>query len=149
MIEVEVQRNLLLALGCVMFCTVLLVTNIQMCFWIFLCVLLTMINLCGFMQMWGLTIDLVACIGMELAIGLCVDFATHVGHTFLTCTEGGRGERAIYTVSHIGAAVFYGGGSTLLALSMLSISDAYVFQSFFKVRENETLPLATTFLDYL
>lgn len=31
----------------------------------------------------GLTIDLVSCIGLELAVGLCVDYAAHVGHTFL------------------------------------------------------------------
>lgn len=85
------------------------------------------------MQRWGLTIDLVSCIGLELAVGLCVDYAAHVGHTFLTIKEGTRNERALETILHIGAAVLYGGGSTLLALAMLANSEAYTFKAFFKV----------------
>lgn len=59
LIDVEVMRNLELALICVMACTILLIANWQICFWIFICVLVTMLNVCGFMQRWGLTIDLV------------------------------------------------------------------------------------------
>lgn len=91
--------------------------------------------MCGFMQRWGLTIDLVSCIGLELAVGLCVDYAAHVGHTFLTVTNGDRNERTLETILHIGAAVLYGGGSTLLALAMLANSEAYTFNAFFKVRK--------------
>lgn len=86
------------------------------------------------MERWGLTIDLVSCIGLQLAVGLCVDYAAHIGHTFLTMAHGTRTERATETVSYIGAAVVYGGGSTLLALSMLSNSDAYTFKAFFRVK---------------
>lgn len=42
-ISVEVERNIELALLCVMACTVILITNLQMCFWIFLCVTLTIL----------------------------------------------------------------------------------------------------------
>lgn len=132
-ISVEVERNIELALLCVMICTVILITNLQMCVWVFLCVLLTIVNVLGFMQRWGMTVDIVCCIGLELAIGLCVDYAAHVGHTFLTVTEGSRTERALKTVSTIGTAVLMGGGATLLSLSLLSMSKAYTFQSFFKI----------------
>lgn len=132
-IAVEVERNIELALLCVMVCTVILITNLQMCLWIFICVLLTIVNVLGWMQRWGMTVDIVSCIGLELAIGLCVDYAAHVAHTFLTTCEGTRAERALKTVTSIGAAVFLGGGSTLLSLSLLSMSKAYTFQSFFKI----------------
>lgn len=133
LIDVEVMRNLELALICVMACTILLIADWQICFWIFVCVLITMINVCGFMQRWGLTIDLVSCIGLELAIGLCVDYATHIGHTFLTVHEGSRHERTMRTVTSIGSAVLYGGLSTFIGICMMSQSDAYTFQSFFKI----------------
>lgn len=84
------------------------------------------------MERWGLTIDLVSCIGLELAAGLAVDYASHVGHTFLT-VEGKRTDRALETVVHIGPAVLNGGISTILAMSMLAYSDAYTFKAFFKV----------------
>ncbi|CAF4815009.1 unnamed protein product [Pieris macdunnoughi] len=132
-IAVEVERNIELALICVMICTVILITNLQMCLWIFICVLLTIINVLGCMQRWGMTVDIVCCIGLELAIGLCVDYAAHVGHSFLTFTQGSRNERAFKTVTSIGTAVLLGGGSTLLSLSLLSMSKAYTFQSFFKI----------------
>lgn len=132
-IDIEVMRNLQLALLCVMGSTIILIANVQICFWVFVCVLLTMVNVCGFMQQWGLTIDLVTCIGLELAIGLCVDYATHIGHTFLTIEEGNRTDRALKTVSSIGAAVVYGGLSTFLGMSLLGLSDAYTFRTFFKV----------------
>lgn len=133
MIDIELTRNLLLALACVMFCTIVLIANLQICFWIFVCVLLCMVNVCGFMQMWGLTIDIMSCICLTLGIGLCVDYAAHIGHTFITVQGESRHERALTTVSTIGTAVFHGGLSTLIALSSLFMSDAYTFQTFFKV----------------
>lgn len=132
-ISVEVERNIELALLCVMVCTIILITNLQMCLWIFLCVLLTIINVLGCMQRWGMTVDIVCCIGLELATGLCVDYAAHVGHTFLTLKEGSSSDRAFKTVTSIGSAVLLGGGSTFLSLSLLSMSKAYTFQSFFKI----------------
>ncbi|XP_049870407.1 NPC intracellular cholesterol transporter 1-like [Pectinophora gossypiella] len=132
-IAVEVERNIELALLCVMMCTVILITNLQMCLWIFICVLLTIVNVLGWMQRWAMTVDIVCCIGLELAIGLCVDYAAHVGHTFLTVTEGSREDRAHKTVTSIGSAVLLGGGSTLLSLSLLSMSKAYTFKAFFKI----------------
>ncbi|XP_060517935.1 protein patched homolog 3-like isoform X2 [Cylas formicarius] len=133
LIDIEVARNLELALICVMACTILLIADWQTCFWIFICVLITMVNVCGFMQKWGLTIDLVSCIGLELAIGLCVDYATHIGHTFLTMREGSRQERSLKTVSSIGLAVVCGGLSTFIGVFMMSQSEAYTFQTFFKI----------------
>lgn len=132
-ISEEVERNIELALLCVMVCTVILITNLQMCLWIFICVLLTIVNVLGWMQKWGMTVDIVCCIGLELAIGLCVDYAAHIGHTFLTTTGESRTDRAFKTVTSIGTAVLLGGGSTFLSLSILSMSKSYTFQSFFKI----------------
>ncbi|XP_034172296.1 patched domain-containing protein 3 isoform X1 [Osmia lignaria lignaria] len=137
LIAQEVQRNVLLALICVMGMTGLLIAELQTCFWIFLCVLLTLLNVCGFMYFWGLTIDIASCIGLELGIGLCVDYAAHVAHAFVHAASvtGGqdRTERAHVAVRYIGAAVAYGAGSTLLALSMMVFSDSYVFHAFLKI----------------
>lgn len=63
LIAQEVLRNIILALICVMGTTAILIAEVQTCCWILLCVLLTLLNVCGFMYFWGLTIDLVSCIG--------------------------------------------------------------------------------------
>ncbi|XP_055641683.1 protein patched homolog 3-like [Toxorhynchites rutilus septentrionalis] len=132
-IDTEIYRNLALAMIGVMICSAVLIVNPQICFWIFVCVVLTLVNVGGFMQQWGLTLDLVSCIALQLAVGLCVDYAAHIGHTFLTISHGNRNRRALETVLHIGAAVMYGGGSTILALSVLSGSRAYTYRTFFKI----------------
>lgn len=87
----------------------------------------------GTMHFWGLTIDTVSCINLVLAIGLCVDYAAHVAHTFMTKC-GTRNERASATISSIGPAVFHGGFSTFLAFIFLANSDSHVFTTFFKVK---------------
>ncbi|KAL6264423.1 hypothetical protein P5V15_004532 [Pogonomyrmex californicus] len=138
LIAQEVLRNLILALICVMGTTAILIAEVQTCCWILLCVLLTLVNVCGFMYFWGLTIDIVSCIGLELAVGLSVDYAAHVAHAFLNAESqeddnDTRRTRALVAVRHIGAAVAYGAGSTLLAVSMLAFSTSYVFIAFFRI----------------
>lgn len=132
-IDTEIYRNVALAMVGVMFCSAVLIVNPQICFWIFICVLLTILNVGGFMQQWGLTLDLCSCIALQLAVGLCVDYAAHIGHTFLTVSQGNRNKRTLETVLHIGAAVLYGGGSTILSLAVLSGSEAYTYRTFFKI----------------
>jgi Patched family len=51
----------------------------------------------------------------------------------LTVSDGDGNERALKTLQQIGAAVWQGGGSTMLAVSLLAFSDAYTYQTFFKV----------------
>ncbi|GLH10958.1 NPC intracellular cholesterol transporter 1 homolog 1b [Gryllus bimaculatus] len=131
-IDTELYRNLILACVCVMICTVVLIVNLVTCFFVFVCVMLTLVNVSGMMYFWGLTIDIVSCIGLELAAGLCVDYAAHIGHTFLTCS-GTRRERALKTVVDIGPAILSGGVATLLALAVLANSESYIFVSFFKI----------------
>lgn len=81
----------------------------------------------------GLILDMVTYIALQLSIGLCIDYAAHIGHMFLTIETGTRNLRALKTVTSIGAAVMYGGGSTFLALSVLSIAKTYSYRAFFMV----------------
>lgn len=66
-----------------------------------------------------------------------MDYAAHVAHAFLNSNapedSNNRTARSLIAIRHIGAAVMYGAGSTLLAQSLLSLSEAYVFRTFFKI----------------
>ncbi|XP_046631548.1 uncharacterized protein LOC124311207 [Daphnia pulicaria] len=128
----ELYRNLAIAMVCVFVTTFILIANLFACLLVLLCVVLTLICVNGSMHFWGLTIDTVSCINLVLAIGLCVDYAAHVAHTFMTKT-GTRNERAAATISSIGPAVFHGGFSTFLAFIFLANSDSHVFLTFFKI----------------
>ena len=131
-ISFELYRNILLALGCVFLVTLLFICDIIGAILIITCVLLTLVDVGGYMHFWGLTIDTVSCNNLIIAIGLCVDYSAHVAHRFLT-ESGSRDQRVVATVTNIGPAVFNGGFSTFLAFILLASSKSHVFISFFKI----------------
>jgi Niemann-Pick C1 protein len=108
-----------------------------------------MINIGGFMHQLGLTLDFVTCIGLQLSVGLCVDYASHIGHSFFTNSKGTRKERAHKALINIGPAVCYGGMSTLLAFSAFASIDAYAYLAIFKVNFFSNFFFFQVSLDYL
>ncbi|KAL9950578.1 hypothetical protein ACROYT_G043094 [Oculina patagonica] len=131
-ISKELFRNMGLALLTVMLVTPVALTNLRTCFLVFTCVGLTLVNIMGTMHFWGLTIDIVTTMFLVLAVGLSVDYASHIGHMFMTI-PGSRLERALVTLRDIGPAVWNGGFSTFLAVVLLVFSKSYVSMTFFKV----------------
>lgn len=95
--------------------------------------ILFQVSVGGFMYIWGLTIDSTSCIALQLATGLCVDYAAHICLAFLSRT-GSRTIRAMEAMTDIGPAVYNGGISSLIGISMLALSESYIFTSFFKVK---------------
>ncbi|XP_068204799.1 patched domain-containing protein 3-like [Palaemon carinicauda] len=128
----ELYRNMSLALIVVFIVTLILIASISTSILVLICVLFTLVDVGALMHWWGLTIDTVSCIDLVLAIGLCVDYAAHVGHSFMTKT-GSRNQRAAKTIETIGPAVLSGGFSTVLSFIFLSNSGSHVFLTFFKV----------------
>ena len=76
-------RNIGLALACVFLITLVLLGNFPVCLLVLNNVIMTLANIVGFLHFWGVDIDLVSCINVVLAIGLCVDYSVHVGHAYL------------------------------------------------------------------
>jgi len=128
----ELLRNLGLALGCVLITTLILLADLTGSLFVLLSVVLTLVDICGFMHYWGLTIDVVSSVMVIIAIGLCVDYSAHICHTFLTIS-GSRKDRAVSALISIGPAVLNGGLSTLIAIILLAPSDSHVFSTFFKI----------------
>ena len=112
--------------------TWLLLFNLTASLLVLGCVVLTLVNVGGFIHFWGLTIDTVSCTNIIISIGLCVDYSVHIAHAFLT-NQGSRNERVRNALTEIGPAVFNGGFSTFLAFILLAGSKSHVFQVFFKV----------------
>ena len=85
----ELWRNIGLAMMCVALVTLVLIANIQICLFVVTSVALTLADIVGFLHFWGLTIDIISCITIVLAVGLCVDYSVHIGHAYLVAK--GRG----------------------------------------------------------
>lgn len=67
MITEEISFNLILALVCVMGTTIIVIAEVHTCCWILLCILLTLLNVCGFMYYWGQSIDMISSIGKYIS----------------------------------------------------------------------------------
>ena len=128
----EVYRNIGLAILCVFISTLLFIANLRGALIIIFVVLITLVDVGGFLHFWGITIDTVSCNNLVIAIGLCVDYSVHVTHRYLH-EQGTNEERVVSTLQNIGPAVFNGGFSTFLAFILLAGSKSHVFSSFFKI----------------
>ncbi|XP_033736833.1 protein patched homolog 1-like [Pecten maximus] len=131
-IQVELYRNLGLAVLCVFIVCLVLIANLFTSLMVLSCVLFTLVDVGGMMHFWGLTIDTVTSIILILAIGLAVDYSAHIGHCFMTFS-GDRNARVRGTLVEMGSPVFSGAFSTFLAFILLAASNSYVFTTFFKV----------------
>ena len=128
----ELYRNLSLALLCVVLIITITLADICICFIILGCVLFTMVDVVGITYFLGLTIDPFVLISTIVGIGLSVDYAAHIAHTF-AITKGTRKERAMNGFIAMGPAILHGGITTFLALIFLAFSESHVFVTFFNI----------------
>lgn len=82
---------------------------------------------------WGIAINIISSILIVLCIGLCVDYAAHVGLAFLITPGSSKDLRAKTALQTIGPAVLNGGFSTFLSISLMAASKSLAFISFFKI----------------
>ena len=75
--------------------------------------------------------NMVSSIVIVLAVGLSVDYSTHIVYAFLESPGTDRNARTKHALSHIGSTVLNGGITTWLAVSPLCTAKTYVFQLFF------------------
>ena len=131
----QLARNLLLVLLCVFAATLFLIADVATSLLVVASVLLALVDVSGFMHLWGLSVDTSAAVLLTLAVGLAVDYSAHVAHAFMVAGGGGadRDARAVEALADMGPAVLNGGCSTFLAFAMLVTSRSYVFKTFFKI----------------
>jgi len=128
----ELWRNVALAITCVFIITLILLANLKICLMVLGIVVVTLIDIIGFLHFWNMTIDIISCINIVIAIGLCVDYSVHIGHAYMIA-KGSRQQKAMQSVETIGPAVLNGGITTFLALMLLGASTSHTFLTFFKV----------------
>jgi len=130
-IKKELYMSLGLCLAAVLVITLILIAHPLTAGLVFICVVMTVVDILGCMNMWGLAIDNVSVIQLVIAVGLCVDYAAHVGHNFMT-QNGELADRVVATLGNVGTAVLNGGVSTFLATMLLGLSKSYVFRVLFQ-----------------
>merc|ERR1719483_85716 len=101
----EMNRNIGLSLACITIITLVMLANFTVCFMVLIIVILTLIDIIGFLHFWNITIDIFSASGAVLSIGLCVDYAVHLGLAYII-QKGSRLEKSAGALTSIGSAIF-------------------------------------------
>jgi Niemann-Pick C1 protein len=94
-------------------------------------VIILYIDLLGFLQFAGVTINSVSYITLTLSIGLMVDFLIHILLRYFESTKKSRLEKIKDTLESMGASVALGGFTTLLGVLPLAFNTTGIFQVVF------------------
>ena len=89
------------------------------------------VDLLGFLQFWGVTINAVSYITLTLSIGLMVDFLIHILLQYYESTEATRDAKVKDTLKTLGASVGMGGLTTFLGVLPLVFNTTGIFEVLF------------------
>lgn len=133
--------GILLSLLAVIVVVAFITLNFMVTALVVFAVVLVDFYLIGLIYFWGLTLNNFTGMNMIFALGLAVDYSSHIAHTFLlteppvSCTtnRSKRNYKARKAVSQMGSSVLHGAVSTFLAIAVLGFSKSYAFVVFFKM----------------
>lgn len=131
-IKREFLRNVIIAIVVITCVTLCLITEIQTAGCVMVAIIFSLLDVAGFAHYWGLKYNGVVMIYSLIALGLTVDYSIHIGYKYST-VYGTRAERMEKSLSEMGPAVQHGVLSTFLAIIVLSTSESFIFNVFFKM----------------
>ncbi|KAG5875522.1 hypothetical protein JTB14_013676 [Gonioctena quinquepunctata] len=94
------------------------------------------INLCGFMYWWNIPLNAISLVNLVMAVGISVEFCSHLVHCFSVSVMSTRVERAADSLTKMGSSVFSGitltkfGGIIVLAFAKSQIFQVFYFRMY-------------------
>lgn len=131
-IEDEAKRNIGLAFLAIFIITIVMIPHPIVALLVFSSVVMTIIEVIGFMYHWKLKIDGVTVVMLIVAIGLAIDYSAHIGVAYMHSTQRTPDAAVRSALVDMGTPVCHGAMSTFIAVVVLSTSASYVFISFFR-----------------
>ncbi|XP_006832319.1 PREDICTED: niemann-Pick C1-like protein 1 [Chrysochloris asiatica] len=95
-------------------------------------IIMILVDTVGFMALWGISYNALSLINLVTAVGMSVEFVSHITRSFAICTMPTRLERAREATITMGSAVFAGVAMTNLpGILVLGLAKAQLVQIFF------------------
>ncbi|KAM4534060.1 patched domain-containing protein 3-like [Odontesthes bonariensis] len=91
------------------------------------------VGVTGLMSLWQISLDSISMIIFTACIGFTVDFSAHVSYAFISSKKASADAKAVDALSSLGYPILQGALSTVLGMSVLSLSEFYIFRTFFKI----------------
>merc|ERR1712241_833198 len=95
-----------------------------------------LINLCGMMYWWNITLNAVSLVYLVMAVGISVEFSSHITRAFAVNIGDDRVQRAQDTLTNMGSSVLSGitltkfGGIVVLAFAKSQIFNIFYFRMY-------------------
>uniref|UniRef100_A0A3P8VJM5 NPC1 like intracellular cholesterol transporter 1 n=1 Tax=Cynoglossus semilaevis TaxID=244447 RepID=A0A3P8VJM5_CYNSE len=97
-----------------------------------LTIVMIVVDTVGVMTLWSIDYNAVALINLVTAVGISVEFVSHMTRSFALSTRRTRVERAMEATANMGSAVFAGVAMTNLpGILVLALAKAQLIQIFF------------------
>ena len=126
-------QNLGIAVGAIAVVSLVLIPSITAVVWVTLATVSICGMVIGYMSLWGVSLDSVSMINLVMCIGFSVDFAAHISYHFVASPSNDSKESARDALGALGTPIVQGAVSTVLAVTVLSTADTYIFRTFFKL----------------
>ncbi|KAG1677105.1 NPC intracellular cholesterol transporter 1 [Nymphon striatum] len=118
------------------FCVIFLLSGFDIHSSIIILVIICMIiiNLLGIMYWWSISLNAVALVNLIMAVGISVEFCSHITRSFSSSVQNSRIKRAEESLANMGSSVLSGitltkfGGITVLAFAKTRIFQIYYFR---------------------
>uniref|UniRef100_A0A3Q1JB28 SSD domain-containing protein n=1 Tax=Anabas testudineus TaxID=64144 RepID=A0A3Q1JB28_ANATE len=95
-------------------------------------IIMIVVDTVGVMTLWGIDYNAVALINLVTAVGISVEFVSHMTRSFALSTKPTHAERAMEATANMGSAVFAGVAMTNLpGILVLALAKAQLIQMFF------------------
>ncbi|GFV70670.1 NPC intracellular cholesterol transporter 1 [Trichonephila clavipes] len=99
-------------------------------------IMMIIFNLMGLMYLWSISLNAVSLVNLVMAVGISVEFCSHIIRSFAFNSEGSKVDRARTAVAHMGSSVLSGitltkfGGIVVLAFSKSQIFQVFYFRMY-------------------
>jgi len=111
---------------------VLLGFDIYGAFIVILTILFMLIDMLGFMYLWNIPLNAISVVNLVMAVGIGVEFCSHVMRAFTLSTEKTRVARSLDSLIHMGSSVFSGITLTKFGgIIVLYFAKSQIFQIFY------------------
>ncbi|XP_061449335.1 NPC1-like intracellular cholesterol transporter 1 [Rhineura floridana] len=113
-------------------CCLLLGLDLRSGFINLLTIIMIVVDTVGAMTLWGISFNAVSLINLVAAVGISVEFVSHITRSFAVSTRPTKVERAREATVNMGSAVFAGVAMTNLpGIVVLAFAKAQLIQLFF------------------
>ncbi|XP_043263992.1 NPC intracellular cholesterol transporter 1 homolog 1b-like [Colletes gigas] len=99
---------------------------------VLLTVFMIVVNIGGLMYWWNIQLNAVSLVNLVVAVGISVEFSSHIIHSYLHSAAVTKIDRAIETLNEMGSSVFSGITLTkIIGIIVLAFSKNQIFQIFY------------------